>query len=79
MPLRLEKLPDRTPVRMSISLEPDLALALKDYAHLYQQSYGNDEKPETLIPAMLDTFLKSDLGFKRARKKLHSTSQPQGY
>lgn len=72
MPLRLDKLPDRTPVRMSISLEPDLASALKDYAALYQQSYGKDEKTETLIPAMLDTFLNSDAGFKRARKSLHA-------
>ncbi len=77
MPLRLDKLPDRTPVRMSISLEPDLASALKDYAALYERSYGMDEKPETLIPAMLDTFLNSDVGFKRARKSLHSP-QMQG-
>lgn len=40
---------------------------LKDCAALNQQSYGNDEIPETLIPAMLYTFLNSDTGFKRAR------------
>jgi len=77
MTLRLDKLPDRTPVRMSISLEPDLASALNDYATLYEKSYGHQEKPETLIPAMLDTFLNSDAGFKRARKSLH-LPQTQG-
>ena len=30
MPLRLEQLPDRTPVRMNLSVDPDLASALAD-------------------------------------------------
>ena len=33
MTLRLGQLPDRTPVRMSLSVDPDLASALSDYAH----------------------------------------------
>ena len=68
--LKLERLPDRTPVRMTVALEPDLAAALTDYAAIYQQTYGEEEKPETLIPAMLESFLASDAGFKRARKAL---------
>ncbi|MEE2877526.1 MAG: DUF2274 domain-containing protein, partial [Pseudomonadota bacterium] len=31
MSLRLEQLPDRTPVRMNLSVDPDLAAALSDY------------------------------------------------
>jgi len=70
MSLRLDKLPDRTPVRMSLSLDPQLAKAINDYAEIYRQTYGEAEKPEALIPAMLEQFLSSDAGFKRARKTL---------
>lgn len=70
MSLRLDKLPDRTPVRMSLSLDPALAMALGDYAEIYRQTYGEEEKPEALIPAMLEQFLRSDKGFKRARNSL---------
>ena len=35
MTLRLDRLPDRTPVRMSLSVDPDLASALSDYAEIY--------------------------------------------
>ena len=75
---RLDKLPDRTPVRMTVSFDPDLAAALTDYATLYQQTYGEEEKPETLIPAMLEMFLGSDPGFKRARKALHANASTKG-
>lgn len=72
MALRLEKIPDRTPVRMSIAVEPELAATLSDYADIYRQTYGSEEKPEVLIPAMLQQFLGTDAGFKRARRALHA-------
>lgn len=74
MTLRLGPLPDRTPVRMTLSIDPDLAVALADYAEIYRATYGTEEKPEALIPAMLVAFLASDTGFKRARKALQSTA-----
>ncbi len=74
MTLRLGQLPDRTPVRMSLSVDPELASALSDYAEIYRQTYGAEEKPETLIPAMIESFLASDAGFKRARRALHSNA-----
>lgn len=74
MSLRLDKLPDRTPVRMSLSLNPALAEALNDYAEVYRQIYGKAEKPEVLIPVMLEQFLNTDAGFKRARKALVKSS-----
>ena len=77
MSLRLDRLPDRTPVRMTVSVDPDLASALADYAEIYRQTYGEAEKPETLIPAMLDSFLASDAGFKRARKALHANTNEE--
>ncbi|KCZ97421.1 hypothetical protein HPO_15356 [Hyphomonas polymorpha PS728] len=70
MTLRLARLPDRTPVRMNIALEPELAAALQDYAIIYSETYGDTQKAEALIPAMLDTFLSTDTGFRRARREL---------
>ncbi|RAN33100.1 DUF2274 domain-containing protein [Hyphomonas atlantica corrig.] len=75
MSLKLERLPDRTPVRMTVAFNPDLAAALADYAAIYQKAYGEEEKPETLIPAMLEMFLASDAGFKRARKALPANAR----
>lgn len=72
MSLRIGQLPDRTPVKLTVSVDPDLASALTDYAAIYAETYGAQEKPETLVPAMLDMFLSSDAGFKRARKALHA-------
>lgn len=75
MPLRLAQLPDRIPVRMTVAIDPDLAKSLKDYAAIYAQTYGKTEKPEALVPAILETFLSSDVGFKRARKSLPSIAK----
>ena len=72
MSLRIGQLPDRTPVKLTVSVDPDLAYALADYAAIYAETYGAEEKPETLVPVMLETFLASDAGFKRARKALHA-------
>ena len=59
---------------MSLSVDPELASALSDYAEIYRQTYGAEEKPEALIPAMIESFLASDAGFKRARRALHSNA-----
>ena len=73
MPLRLDKLPDRTPVRISIALDPELASALSDYAEIYKRAYGQKEGVADLIPFMLEAFMNADPGFKRARKELDDT------
>lgn len=65
--LKLPQLPDRTPVKISISLMPDLHQALTDYAALYAKTYGRDEPVAELISAMLAAFLESDRTFSRAR------------
>lgn len=65
--LKLSRLPDRNPVKLSISMMPDLHQALMDYAALYAQAYGRDEPVTELIPAMLGAFLESDRGFSKAR------------
>jgi len=67
--LKLAKLPDRTPIRIAITVSPDLNRSLHAYAELYRDAYGESESIAELIPFMLEAFLKSDHGFGRARKE----------
>ncbi len=67
--IKLPKLPDRTPVKLAISVMPELHRALSDYAALYSQTYGHDEPVAELIPAMLAAFLESDRSFRRSKTK----------
>ena len=67
--LKLSKLPDRTPVKITITISPDLHLTLRQYANLYRAAYGEAESIADLIPFMLDAFLESDRGFAKARKE----------
>ncbi|UYY57004.1 DUF2274 domain-containing protein [Sphingomonas sp. S2-65] len=67
--IKLAQLRDRTPVKLSISVTPDLNQALNDYAALYAQAYGREEPVVDLIPAMLVAFIESDRGFKKGRAK----------
>lgn len=68
MVLRLPKLPDRNPVKLPISLTPDLHQALTEYAALYAETYGQAESVQDLIPFMLQGFLDSDRAFKTRPK-----------
>lgn len=65
--LKLPRLPDRTPVRLTINISPDLKRALDEYAALYLKVYGREEPVADLIPAILAAFLESDRGFARSR------------
>lgn len=67
--IKLPKLPDRTPVKLTISIMPDLNQALAEYAQQYHEIYGSEEPVSELIPYMLRSFLESDKGFVRARQK----------
>jgi hypothetical protein len=66
--IKLARLPERTPVKLSISISPDLNRALSDYAELYQETYGEAATPAELVPAMLETFLAGDKAFVRQRR-----------
>lgn len=72
--LRIGKLPDLTPVKMTIHVEPDTHQMLEDYARLYAETYGEQVSAAALVPSMLTSFLNSDSGFKKARKALASES-----
>jgi len=67
--IKLAQLPDRNPVKLNISVMPDLHQSLVEYAALYAQAYGRDEPVTELIPAMLAAFLESDRAFIRNRGK----------
>lgn len=68
--LKLPKLPDRTPVKLTINLPPDLHRSLSDYAAIYNDTYGQTETLAELVPHMLAAFLASDRGFAKARTSL---------
>ncbi len=67
--LKLARLPDRTPVKIAITVTPDLDAALREYLALYRSTYAdNATTVADLIPAMLESFLNSDRAFAKARK-----------
>ncbi|KQM17300.1 transposase [Sphingomonas sp. Leaf24] len=65
--LKLGRLPDRTPVKLALSLPPELYARLGEYAAAYAAAYGKEEPVTELVPAMLTAFLDSDRGFAKAR------------
>ncbi|MDG4897715.1 DUF2274 domain-containing protein [Mesorhizobium sp. WSM4976] len=76
--LKLGKLPDRTPSKITITVSADLNQALSDYAALYRQTYGESETVAELIPFMLAGFLEGDRAFAKARKEgLPSAGAPE--
>jgi hypothetical protein len=65
--LKIGPLPDRTPVKLSLLIDPSLRAELEAYASVYAQTYGDTPGIEALVPAMLETFLASDGAFRRAQ------------
>ena len=62
--LKLARLPDRTPVKIPITVSPMLNQKLAAYAGAYKQAYGEEEKVADLIPFILEQFLDGDRQFK---------------
>jgi hypothetical protein len=71
--IKLSKLPPRKPVKITIIIDPELDAALSDYATIYAETYGVEEKVAELIPYMLSTFLAADRGFAKARAALKTS------
>ncbi len=61
--IKLTRLPDRTPVKLTITILPELQSRLEAYARAYTASYGTAEPVTELVPAMLASFLDSDRAF----------------
>ncbi|WP_394890415.1 DUF2274 domain-containing protein [Mesorhizobium sp. AaZ16] len=67
--LKLGKLPDRSPAKITITVSAELNRELHNYALVYRQTYGESRSIAELIPFMLEAFLESDRGFARARRE----------
>ncbi|QDC37208.1 DUF2274 domain-containing protein [Sphingobium fuliginis] len=75
--LKLPKLPDRTSVKLTITMSPGLKSALDDYAAMYAESYDTREPISELIPAILMSFLDSDRAFQKARAARRGQAAPR--
>lgn len=71
--LKIGPLEDRTPIKLNISVDPTLKRDLETYGRVYETTYGDKQAVTALIPSMLEAFLASDAGFKKARKTLSTT------
>src|SRR3546814_14120647 len=65
--IKLGKLPDRTPVKLTITITPDLQSSLQAYASVYAAASGAEEPVVDLIHAMLTAFVESERAFNQAR------------
>jgi len=74
--LKLAKLPLRTPVRITVTLAPELYRMLEAYGEVYRETYGETEKVGELIPFMLESFMAADKDFAKARKAGPTSKQP---
>lgn len=74
--LKLPRLPERSPVKITIAIDPATYAMLQTYAVLYRETYGVEEPPTELIPYMLKSFLENDRSFVRARRA--RASVPEG-
>jgi hypothetical protein len=74
--LKLAKLPDRKPVKIAITVSPNLNKKLDAYADAYKGVYGDEERVSDLIPFMLEQFLDADRQFRGRRRsgREHSRS-----
>lgn len=67
--LKLSRLPDRVPVKITFMASPDLSRALQLYADLYRESYGQEEPVSELVPFMLQNFLDADRQFAKMMRE----------
>ncbi|MEH6695589.1 MAG: DUF2274 domain-containing protein [Hyphomonas sp.] len=66
--LKIGPLPDRTPQKLTALIDPPLAADLEDYARIHSEIHGVEVPASALVPLMLETFLASDTGFRKAKK-----------
>jgi len=74
MSLKLGPIPDQKPVKVTMSLVPDVHAALTDYAALHAREYGRQSSVADIAGLMIEKFLASDRQFKRARKTLQNSA-----
>lgn len=72
--MKLSKLPDRTPVKLTVTVQPQLASRLRDYSEFYAETYGTREEVAELVPYILEAFLNGDAAFRRAKRQGSGTT-----
>ena len=75
-PLKLDRLPNRKPVKLTITLEPETFDALEDYARIYAEEYGDEESVNVIASYMIGDFMEGDAAFKRKRKEARGSITP---
>lgn len=76
--LKLARLPDRKPIKISVTISPALNQRLNSYAQAYKAAYGDDEEVEELIPFMLERFLDADRSFNGGRRRSKGGAESKG-
>ena len=66
--IKLAKLPDRTPVKLTLSISPELHRTLTDYADFYREAYGEAAAPADLLPGILEGFMAGDRAITRRQR-----------
>ena len=74
--LKLAKLPDRVPVKLTVTVSPELNRRLANYAALYKRTYGQEESVSELVPFMLGQFLDADRAFAKSHKDASANERP---
>ena len=74
MSLKLGPIPDHKPVKVTLSLAPEIHDALTDYATLHAREYERQSSVSEIAALMIEKFLASDRQFKRARKTLQNSA-----
>lgn len=70
--LKIGPIPDRTPQKLTVQIDPSLVADLEDYSRVHTQLHGEEVSIAVLVPHMLEAFLASDTGFRKARKALNA-------
>jgi hypothetical protein len=65
--LKLAGIDDDKPVKLTVTLSAALHRNLVTYAELLAKEAGKSIEPEKLIAPMLEKFIASDRGFRKAR------------
>lgn len=73
MSLKIGPVGTRAPVKLTIMLAPETHDALIDYAAIHARENGREITSGDLAAMMIARFLKTDAGFRRARKALRQS------
>jgi hypothetical protein len=66
--LKLSSVEDEKPVKVTVTLSAALHRNLIAYAEILARESGKTVEPEKLIAPMLERFIASDRGFRKANK-----------